>query len=169
MARWIAAIMLGVLLAGCGESPVPSSWVATDGEAAVYIRWVRDGNALSGQLRVARLDGLEVVNEEVPFSDSVSGSDVVLQLERLLGLTQTITGTVGRDELALSFPQEDGTLEDVVLVAGDVSGFNEGVRELQTEAATNREIQAEIEEVEAAEREREAQQEAAQTKTASRA
>ena len=131
-------VLLGLLLAGCGGSGGPSSFVGTASNAAVYVTWTRSDDALSGQLTQAmapeQVDG-EVQTNRVGFSGTVSGEAVSLRLEQGLGTSSTLTGSLDGDTLSLDYPGADGGVTAIKLHRGDSAAFNDELAALRGRVA----------------------------------
>lgn len=158
--RWIATVVLGALMlvAGCGSSTLPSSWVAVDDDASMHIRWVLAGTDLSGQLQIAQLEGTHVASHAVGFTGSLANGDIILELDQGFGFRTSWSGTVSSDRLVLSIPGEHGTLLEVALIPGDVATFNDGVEYLYARAGVAEQELTAQEAREEEERQREAAQ-----------
>lgn len=141
---------------------MPSSWVAVENDVSIAIRWVRDGTDLSGQLQIAQLEDARVASHGVSFTGSIADADILLELDQGLGLSTSWSGTISRNQLALSVPSDDGTLLDLVLIPGDTAAFNDGVAHLQAQAEVAQEELAAQEAIEETERQRDAAQQEAE-------
>lgn len=165
--RLAIAVSLGGLLTACGTlgGDLPSEWVASDSDGAIYLSWTArdpggDSQDLTGIIHQATLTGGRVEATQVSFTGVRTRSALTLTLGGFLGIGRTITGTVDRERLTLRIPGGDASLEEAVLIPGGIDAYNRALDRLREEAAR----QASLEQQRAAEeaaRRKEAEQAAA--------
>ena len=122
-ASGIIALFLSLLvLTGCaGQRNLPSEYVAVYSNAAFFIEWAETDNKLTGQLQEGRLgpgsqsfsdwlngkknNTLAVTSENYSFNGVLNGTDISITLSNGI----TMTGTLNKNVLTLSYPANDGT------------------------------------------------------------
>jgi len=130
-----------VSLAGCGGSgDVPDSWVAADKELAVFLRWDRSGDELSGTGVGVAADcddssppRCAVQDEEsFTFRGTLNGEQVTLRAVVGTGGTDVLVGTL-RDERLVLQPDEGG--QALRFRPGSREDYEDAVRALRETAA----------------------------------
>jgi len=126
-ASGITALLLSLLvLAGCtGQGNVPSEYVAVSTSSALFINWAETDHKLTGQLQLAAVDSntLAVSSENEPFNGVLNGADISITLSN----GKTMTGTLNKNVLTLSYPANDGTMATIAFKPGSVTDFNQAV------------------------------------------
>jgi chaperonin cofactor prefoldin len=136
----ILTIVAALVVAACGGSDEPASYVGKASNAVVYVSWTRSNDSLSGQLTQAlAADDVTqgtVNTQRVGFDGTVDGSAVSLRLNGGLGATSTLTGKLDGDTLALDYPGGDGGVITIRLHKGDSVAFNSALAALRDKAAS---------------------------------
>lgn len=174
--RVVAVTVVLVGLTGCGSAADKSAtYVAVDTGTAVLVQWTAGPEGeLDGSVRVTEaadqagdLESDLVDSDALSMSGLRSGSSVSLTVDYGLGVTETWAGSVDGDELTLGLPQDDGTVQDIVLAEADTAAYNSAVEEITAAAAAARE--EEIQAREEAEQAAAAQQQIAEQEEAAAA
>lgn len=128
--------------------------MAANDSSAVYLSWTatetgEDANSLAGTIHDTRLEGSQVVAQEIAFTGVQSGSNLTLTVDQWFGST-SITGTVTHKQLILRLPDPDGSLSEAILVPGSIDDHNANVVTLQgvADQVAAEEIAAQIAEAE---------------------
>lgn len=134
VARAVALAATALVVAGCG-SDGPASYVGAADNAAIYLSWTQSGDELDGQITqsLADSDPLagEVDTNRASFTGTADGDAVSLRIDRGLGSTSTITGTIDGTELRLSFPGQDGGSTPIVFREGGDAEYNAALARLR--------------------------------------
>lgn len=117
----------------------PGNFLYTSSVEAMFLAWVNNNGALSGQTQDAQYgtdsNGNTIVNStHSSFSGTLSNDQVSLNFGGFLGYSNTITGTYSNNTLMLQFPTKDGGVGTFVFVPGTSDEFNTAVSTMQTTA-----------------------------------
>ncbi len=118
----------------------PGNFLYTSSTEAMFLAWVNDNGALSGQTQDAQYGtdsyGNEIVNStHGSFTGTLSNDQVSLNFGGFLGVS-TITGTYSNNTLTLQIPTKDGGVGTFVFVPATSDEFNTAVSAMQTTANT---------------------------------
>lgn len=122
----IASFLSLLALTGCtGQGNVPSEYVAVSTSSALFINWAETDHKLTGQLQLASVDNntLAVSSENESFNGVLNGTDISITLSN----GKTMTGTLNKNVLTLSYPANDGTMATIAFKPGSVTDFNQAV------------------------------------------
>jgi hypothetical protein len=143
-----AAANLLILFAGACSSTPPNSWVGSNEIYVIMVQFTQASEGIQGTLDYAQLkqDGQrEVRTEHRGFTGSIDAGRITLTFSQGLGFTSSVSGSVSRRELMLSFPDSvTGGLVQVRLRPGEVSEYTEGVEALRITAGENADHAAEV-------------------------
>jgi hypothetical protein len=108
-----------------------SAYLGRSNGSVIYLKWVRDGDTLTGSLLQARVPSAGssggLVRAHASFSGSVSGTQVNLKLNG----GQVITGTLSGSTLALDLPRADGGTGRVSFSEGTHADYQQAIDDLQ--------------------------------------
>jgi hypothetical protein len=110
----VAALVTAAVVSGCGGGSVPDSWVGAEEEYAIFLRWERSGDELTGSgvgVGVACDDSSPprcTVQDEEPFTfrGAINGERVTLRVVVETGV-DVLVGTVASERLVLR-PDDGG-------------------------------------------------------------
>jgi hypothetical protein len=150
-ATLLITALMGMFLASCGTSGGPEGYMASSPNSVIFIDWTNNNNQLTGMLQTTYLDNsLTLHSQSSQLSGVVSGSNVSLTLSLWGFPTQTYVGTISNDQLTLSIPQSNGTLQSVVLTPATTDDYNNVVHSLQATATAQQNAQATAQAISAA-------------------
>jgi uncharacterized protein YukE len=117
-----------LVLTGCaGQGNAPHEYVAVYTNSELFINWAETDNKLTGQLQQASVDNntLAVTSENYSFNGVLNGADISITLSNGI----TMTGTLNKNVLTLSYPANDGTgtMATIAFKPGSVTDFNQAV------------------------------------------
>src|SRR6266496_2276517 len=118
----------------------PGNFLYTSSTEAMFLAWVNNNNALSGQTQDAQYgtdsNGNSMVNStHGSFTGTLSNDQVSLNFGGFLGVS-TVTGTYSNNTLTLQIPTKDGGIGTFVFVPATSDEFNTAVSAMQTTANT---------------------------------
>lgn len=122
----IALFLSFLVLTGCaGQGNAPHEYVAVYTNSALFINWAETDNELTGQLQLASVDNntLAVNSENESFNGVLNGADISITLSN----GKTMTGTLNKNVLTLSYPANVGTMGTIAFKPGSVTDFNQAV------------------------------------------
>jgi hypothetical protein len=116
-------------------SPTPNpaaarlaGWLFADTSQAVFLQWTQTGQELSGSLTASIASGTRLQPEVYSFTGVVSGSSVSLTFSSLA--VPAWNGTLNANQLVLSYPASDGSLQTLTFTPGTVADYNQAVAQL---------------------------------------
>jgi hypothetical protein len=128
-----------LLAAGCGggDKGGQQSFVGKTSSVVLYVTWTRDGNELTGSLTQGVLNAGKdtVATKRGALTGKVSGSGVTLDVERDLGETTRLNGTLSGDSLSLEYLSGSSGVETVQMEPAGADKFNAVLAGLQDSAA----------------------------------
>lgn len=141
----VAALVGG--LAGCSTSPTHVSYLYRSPGSSVLVQWQASGSGhLTGTVTGAALTGKppheDVSSSSAALTGTVSGSSVDLTLTTDISAgsfaptRRGLLGTLKGGTLTLQIPEPDGTIRQVKLSSGGVTGYNQAVAALHATART---------------------------------
>jgi hypothetical protein len=118
----------------------PGNFLYTSSVEAMFLAWVNNNNALSGQTQDAQYgtdsNGNSIVNStHSSFTGTLSNDQVSLNFGGFLGYANTITGTYSNNTLTLQFPTKNGGVGTFVFVPATADDFNNAVSAMQNTAS----------------------------------
>ena len=118
----------------------PGNFLYTSSVEAMFLAWVNNNGALSGQTQDAQYgtdsNGNSIVNStHGSFTGTHSNDQVSLNFGGFLGYSNTITGTYSNNTLTLHFPTKDGGVGTFVFVPATSDEFNTAVSTMQNTAS----------------------------------
>ncbi|MGH2902245.1 MAG: hypothetical protein ACRDK7_01415 [Solirubrobacteraceae bacterium] len=119
--------------AGSVNTQGAASFIGKASNAVMFVQWTRADNNLSGSLHEAILKqpaGSGVESANVPFTGSVSGDGLTLQLERNVDGTMSLSGQFAEAGFTLTFQGARTPLFTVTFASAQVADYNGAVREL---------------------------------------
>lgn len=124
--RWTAITLVALACVGCGslKQAGPASFFGEAQDTAVFIRWTRSRNAVSGSLRAVRLrpgNGLETTSRS--FTGLILGNTVSLKLEAGRGAPTVLVGTVEGDGFVLPYPVSQRELTTMTFKPASAAAF----------------------------------------------
>lgn len=138
-----AALVSPIAAATPQETPSPTSnaaaaslagWLAADSTEAIFLQWTQTGQELSGSLTASIASGTQLQPEDSDFTGVISGSSVRLTFSSLPG--PAWNGTLTGNQLVLSYPAADGSLQTLTFTPGTVADYNQAVAQLVSAQAT---------------------------------
>ena len=90
----VVIVVIGVVIATRGSSDGPAAFLSHDDESAIFVRWTRTGEDVSGSLSVAQVTQAQSAAETGFFSNAPAPGQITQQ-------TGAFTGTVRDDSVRL--------------------------------------------------------------------
>jgi hypothetical protein len=116
--------ILGLILADCGSSPPPTSYVESSAVSLGFISWQQgSGNSIAGQWAQVTFDG--VSSEPVASSSGFTGQLQNQQITITAATTYTSTGNLQDNTLRLSVTDTTGHVGTQVWYAASQAQYNE--------------------------------------------
>ncbi len=117
----------------------PGNFLYTSNAEAMFLAWVNNNNALSGQTQDAQYKTdssgfLTVTSTHGSFTGTLSNDQVNLNFGGFLGYMVNVTGTYSNNTLTLNIPTKDGGVGTFVFVPATADDFNNAVSVMQTTA-----------------------------------
>lgn len=108
-------------------------YLTTTANGAVFLQWTRTGSQLTGSAQIAALKqsgGADVRENNVPFRGVVSGKAITLDFSGLVKWNGQLVG----DEVLLSFPDDDGSLQSARFHQASIADYQVAVVGLRDRA-----------------------------------
>lgn len=87
------------------EASLPG-FLQVDSGAALFVRWRRSANRITGVLLVSDKEGTP--ETQLPFTGSISGAHITLRFGRTFPTPETMTGTIAGSTLHLAYSEDIG-------------------------------------------------------------
>lgn len=139
----LVGLLIGGLLATPGMTDAQSAtgYLARFTDQVIYLAPIVAGNS---EWYVTTDNAGQVTTQSSAVTWQESGSNVELTFAQLTyGGHSTLTGTITHD-LKLYIPTNQGTFEDILLVPGTVTQYNQAVTTIQQQAAHMRQQEAKV-------------------------
>src|SRR5438132_690066 len=124
----VGVLLCALVAGGCssGQTNGTGSFLGRASNAAVFIQWTRTGSSLTGSVQetiLRRPTGAGVKSSQAPFTGTISGNGLTLQLSR----GETLVGHLEGSGFMLTYPGAEHALITVNFSPAAVSEYNEAV------------------------------------------
>jgi hypothetical protein len=129
------------LAGNSAKSDATGTWVQTHAGRVDLLQLVEAKGALSGSITEVTLpasaaDSLKTIN--LSLVGTRSKQSLSLSINKGLGVSATWTGSFAEDQIELSIPQNDGTLDSMQFARSTTGAYSADVNELQTQLDESR-------------------------------
>lgn len=152
VARTAVAAVAGLVLAGCGSSPLHmtstaasspdaaaepgvSTYLCQGADNGTLLQWRDSDGDLSGTYEFAQLSGQAPQEQVSSNSGNLSGTLDGTAITVSIGLSQPLYGTLSGGQLTLNVPQQDGTIQAGTCTQASIGDWNNAVAALDSRAS----------------------------------
>jgi hypothetical protein len=120
-----------------------TGWAYSDSHQAAFLQWTRTGATLSGSLTMTSVDpgATAAKTSTASFTGSIDSDHASLSFSQPFGSISNLAALIQGDNVTLSIPQKDGTLEPWTFRPAVATLYNDAVTVLQQQADRNHQDQ----------------------------